>query len=176
MLAIVSWARGVRTQPTQTPQFSPLSHPARVALSQLVMPLRPVPFVIESRGLPGTPFDAGQPIHLRGMVLRTSTEDDAPERFRAVCVVCPHEGCEVEVLAAPKDLPEVGAAKLTGPIYLCPCHSSMFKLDDGGYIEGPAPRGLFLFRVRSVSGGSVEIAEVEEEAKESTGWWSPGSP
>jgi Rieske Fe-S protein len=176
MLAIVSWARGVRAQPAQGPQFSPLSRPVRVPLTELITPFRPVPFVVESKGLPGTPFDAGQPIHLRGVVLRTSAGDDAPERFRAISVVCPHEGCEVEVLTATPDLPAVATAKVTGPIYLCPCHASMFKLDDGGYIEGPAPRGLFLFRVKSVSGGSVEIAEVEEEAKESTGWWSPGGP
>lgn len=173
MLAIASRARGVWAQTEPTPRFSPLSRPVRVPLTALVNPGCPVPFVAEGKGLPGTPYASGQAIHLRGMVLRTSVGDDAPKRFRAVCVVCPHEGCEVDFLATPKDLPEIVAAKVKGPIYLCPCHSSVFKMDDGSYLDGPAPRGLFLFRVTAVADNSVEIAEVEEEAKESSGWWSP---
>ena len=51
-----------------------------------------------------------------------------------------------------------------GPVFLCACHSSVFDaVQDGAWIAGPAPRGLFRFRLR-VDGDAVEIDEVEEEA------------
>mgnify|MGYP001608399600 CR=1 FL=1 len=50
------------------------------------------------------------------------------------------------------------------PVYLCPCHNSTFKAEDGQRLGGPAPRGLYRFRVTGVTGAAVEIAEVEEDA------------
>ena len=49
------------------------------------------------------------------------------------------------------------------PVYVCPCHNSTFKVDDGERLAGPAPRGLYRFRVTGVSAAAVEIGEVEED-------------
>ena len=49
------------------------------------------------------------------------------------------------------------------PVYICPCHNSTFKVEDGERLAGPAPRGLYRFRVTNVSAAAIEIAEVEED-------------
>jgi hypothetical protein len=52
----------------------------------------------------------------------------------------------------------------THPVFLCSCHSSVFDgVDDGEWIAGPAPRGLFRFRVH-VDADAVEINKVEGDA------------
>ena len=51
---------------------------------------------------------------------------------------------------------------MSEPVYVCPCHNSTFKVD-GDRLAGPAPRGLYRFRVTGVSAAAVEIAEVEED-------------
>lgn len=101
------------------------------------------------------------------MVLRTAAGDNQLDRFKAVCVRCPHELCEVDFLADPGKLPpevvtEIGHA-VKDPVYLCPCHNSTFKAEDGERLAGPAPRGLYSFRVTGVSASAVEITEVEED-------------
>ena len=48
-------------------------------------------------------------------------------------------------------------------VYVCPCHNSTFKAEDGERLIGPAPRGLYRFRVTKVTDSAVEIAEVEED-------------
>jgi Rieske Fe-S protein len=82
-------------------------------------------------------------------------------------VRCPHEGCDVDFIPDPTKLPpevvgEIGHA-VTQPVYICPCHNSTFKVEDGERLAGPAPRGLYRFRVTRVSETAVEIAEVEED-------------
>ena len=57
---------------------------------------------------------------------------------------------------------EIGHA-VKDPVYLCPCHNSTFKVDDGERLAGPAPRGLYRFRVTAVNETAVEIGEVEED-------------
>jgi hypothetical protein len=55
-------------------------------------------------------------------------------------------------------------ARGTEPVYV-PCHNSTFNAADGGRLAGPAPRGLYRFRVTSVTDATVEIAEVEEDVR-----------
>ena len=66
----------------------------------------------------------------------------------------------------PKRLPQEVTAEigrpLSEPVYLCPCHNSSFTVA-GDRLSGPAPRGLYRFRVTGVSASAVEIAEVEED-------------
>ena len=49
------------------------------------------------------------------------------------------------------------------PVYLCPCHNSTFTMAGGERLGGPAPRGLYQFRVTGVTQTHVEIGEVEED-------------
>ncbi len=106
-----------------------------------------------------------QPIRVSGMIVRTAA-GDRPDNFAAVCVRCPHELCDVDYVGDPSRLPQevVNEIKrpVTDPVYICPCHNSTFKTD-GDRLAGPAPRGLYRFRVTNVTASAVEIAEVEED-------------
>ena len=108
----------------------------------------------------------GEPVRINGMVTRFADGDDTAEQFTAVCRVCPHEQCDVDFIGDPADLDplvveEIG--DLRGAVYLCPCHNSTFATADGARLGGPAPRGLYRFRVTGVSETHVEIGEVEED-------------
>jgi Rieske Fe-S protein len=130
-------------------------------------PGRARPFVADAVTLP-TAAKPNEPIRIGGFVIRTTAEGSAqPDHFRAVCVRCPHEYCDVDFIRDPATLPaevkqEIG--KLPGePVYVCPCHNSTFLAADGERVAGPAPRGLYRFRVTNVSDATVEIGEVEED-------------
>ena len=136
-----------------------------IPLTLLEVPWKPRRFV--ARGVsPPTAANPGQPVHANGLVVRVSDDDDAPHRFEAVCAVCPHEQCEVDVISDPADLDpavvdEIGPVE--GAVYLCPCHNSTFTVTEGRRLGGPAPRGLYRFRVTAVTDAAVEIGEVEED-------------
>jgi len=116
---------------------------------------------------PPTAANPDHPVRVNGMVLRTEAGDNRPDRFKAVCAVCPHEQCEVDFVPDPGELdPSVIdeiAQVVDEPVYLCPCHNSTFTADTGERLGGPAPRGLYRFRVTGVSDTSVQIGEVEED-------------
>jgi len=100
------------------------------------------------------------------MVVRVSDEDNSPDRFKAVCAVCPHEQCEVDFVTDPSSLDPLVRAEIgdvNEPVYLCPCHNSTFTMTEGERLGGPAPRGLYRFRVTAVTDAAVEIGEVEED-------------
>ena len=84
-------------------RFHPLARPVLVPRETLAEPNRVRRFRANGVSLP-TAAVPGQPIRVNGMVVRTSDADDAPDRFRAVCVVCPHERCEVDFVGDPADL------------------------------------------------------------------------
>ena len=146
-------------------RWRPLARPVLAPLETLAAPNRARRFRASAVS-PPTAAVPGRPIRVNGMVVRTSDADDAPDRFRAVCVVCPHERCEVDFVADPADLhPDVIAetGPVADPVYLCPCHNSAFAAADGRRLGGPAPRGLYRFRVTDVTETSVVIGEVEED-------------
>ena len=94
------------------------------------------------------------PIRVTGMVVRTVAGNDLAEAFAAICVRCPHEGCDVEFVRDANQLPpevkgEIGRP-VTGSVYVCPCHNSTFAANDGSRLAGPAPRGLYRFKVTGV--------------------------
>jgi Rieske Fe-S protein len=62
----------------------------------------------------------------------------------------------------PELVSEIGHA-VTEPVYVCPCHNSTFTVQAGERLAGPAPRGLYRFRVTAVNGAAIEIGEVEED-------------
>ncbi len=146
-------------------RWRPLARPVLAPLETLAAPNRARRFRASAVS-PPTAAVPGRPIRVNGMVVRTSDIDDAPDRFRAVCVVCPHERCEVDFVGDPADLhPDVIAetGPVDDPVYLCPCHNSAFAVADGRRLGGPAPRGLYRFRVTGVTETSVVIGEVEED-------------
>jgi Rieske Fe-S protein len=147
-------------------RYRPLARPVAVPLANLATLGRAFPFVADGVTLASAAIP-NQPIRITGMVVRIAAGDDQPERFRAVCVKCPHEGCDVDFVAEPSRLPpeivnEIGH-RVTEPVYVCPCHNSTFKADDGERLAGPTARGLYRFRVTGVNATYVEIAEVEED-------------
>jgi Rieske Fe-S protein len=146
-------------------RFQPLSRPVLVPLDDLATPAKAFPFTADGMTL-SSAATPNQPIRISGMVVRTSKGDDAPSRFSAVCLKCPHEGCDVGFVSDPSTLPEEitsAVGKLTEPVYVCPCHNSTFRIEDGSRLAGPAPRGLYRFKVTAVDGKAVEIGEVEED-------------
>jgi Rieske Fe-S protein len=163
LAALLGLGAIVRAQISRVLRYRPLLQPVAVALDAVAIPWRARPFIADAVTLPSA-ATPNQPIRISGMIVRTAAGEQA-DRFSAVCVRCPHELCDVDYVDDPKRLPqevvnEVG--RLTEPVYVCPCHNSTFKVD-GERLSGPAPRGLYRFRVTAVSSAAVEIAEVEED-------------
>jgi Rieske Fe-S protein len=155
------WAQGVSFL-----RFRPLARPVAVPLEDMATRWRARQFVADAVTLDSA-ATPNQPIRITGSIVRTAADGDAPDRFQAVCLRCPHEGCDVEFVRDPGALPpeiiaEVGHP-VTEPVYVCPCHNSTFRVDTGERLAGPAPRGLYRFRVTSVTAAAIEIGEVEED-------------
>ncbi len=141
-------------------------------LEDLAAPWRARPFVADGMTL-SSAANPNQPIRVSGMIVRIGEAGAAgnggvsPEQFTAVCLRCPHEGCDVEFVRDPKTQPPEAFAELpaipTEPVFICPCHNSTFKASDGERLGGPAPRGLYRFHVTAVTDKTVEIGEVEED-------------
>ena len=159
-----AFGRTVLAQVSRALRYRRLSQPVVVPLESVATPWRVRPFIADGVTLPSAAAP-NQPVRVSGMIVRTAA-GDRPEQFSAVCVRCPHELCDVDYVDDPKRLPqeivnEIGRA-VTEPVYVCPCHNSTFKVD-GERLSGPAPRGLYRFRVTMVGASAVEIAEVEED-------------
>jgi Rieske Fe-S protein len=163
---VVGWTRRLWAQQPAR-RFKPLSRPVTLSLEDLSTPWRARQFVAEATTLPSA-ANPNQPVRISGMVVRTAASGDPkPEQFCAVCVKCPHEHCDSDYVRDPKTLPaevlqEIGKP-LADPVYVCPCHNSTFRADDGERLAGPAPRGLYRFKVTNVTATGVEIGEVEED-------------
>jgi Rieske Fe-S protein len=167
MLIAVSIGRRVAAQSAPL-HFRPLAQPVLMPLADLTTAGRARQFVADGVTLPSA-ARPNQPIRISGMVVRLPGGDSdlKPEQFAAVCVKCPHEGCDVDFVADPSKLPEEVKGEIghevKEPVYVCPCHNSTFRSDDGERLAGPAPRGLYRFRVTAVTQASVEIGQVEED-------------
>ena len=165
MLLLVGLGRHVRAQATGLLRYQPLARPVLIPLGDLSTAARAFPFVADGVTL-SSAATPNQPVRISGMVVRTSGVDNNPERFQAVCLKCPHEGCDVDFISDPSRLPEEitnEIGRISEPVYVCPCHNSTFKMDDGSRLFGPAARGLYRFRVTRVNAAAVEIGEVEED-------------
>jgi Rieske Fe-S protein len=164
LASIVAASRPLRAQISRVFRYRPLSQPVVVPLDALSSAWRVRPFTAEAVTL-SSAASPNQPIRVSGMIVRTSA-GQRPEQFAAVCVRCPHELCDVDYVDDPKRLPQEVITEIGRPVleavYVCPCHNSTFKVD-GERLAGPAPRGLYRFRVTGVTDTAVEIAEVEED-------------
>lgn len=165
-LALLGFGRRLRALGTQVLRYRPLARPVLIPLAEVSVPWRARRFVAEAVS-PASATEPNRPVRINGMLVRTSAGDDAPDRFKAIAAVCPHEQCEVDFIADPSQLPaellrEIGSVR--EPVYVCPCHNSTFTAAHGERLGGPAPRGLYRFRVTGVTSAAVEIGEVEEDA------------
>ena len=168
VLTVVGWiGRSLLAQSSRVLRYRQLARPTLVPLADVSTPWRSRQFVAEAVTLPSA-ASPNQPIRVTGIVVRTAAGGtDRADQFSAVCVRCPHELCDVDYVADPSRLPqeivdEIGHP-VSEPVYVCPCHNSTFSVTDGERLAGPAPRGLYRFRVTGVSAAAVEIAEVEED-------------
>jgi nitrite reductase/ring-hydroxylating ferredoxin subunit len=148
-------------------RYYPLNPPVAVPLSDMLTRWRSRMFIADAVTL-DTAAIPNQPIRISGMIVRTGMAGaNTPDRFQAVCLRCPHEGCDVNYVDDPGKLPpelltEIGHP-VTEPVYVCPCHNSTFTVESGERLAGPAPRGLYRFRVTRVSDTAIEVGEVEED-------------
>lgn len=165
-VALAMAAVGRRVWAQITLRFRPLARPVIVSLDNVATPFRATPFMADGMTLPSA-ATPNQPVRVGGMVVRTATGGNQPDRFAAVCVRCPHEGCDVDFVSDPNRLAQDIKDEIGHPVehavYVCPCHNSTFKAEDGSRLAGPAPRGLYRFRVTNVTDSAVEIGEVEED-------------
>ena len=164
LAAALGFSRALRAQGSRLLRYHRLAQPVAVPVDALSTPWRARPFTAEAVTL-ASAANPNQSIRVSGMIVRTEA-GERPEQFAAVCVRCPHELCDVDYVEDPKRIPqevitEIGRP-VSEPVYVCPCHNSTFKVD-GERLSGPAPRGLYRFRVTAVSAAAVEIGEVEED-------------
>lgn len=160
-LTLLGFGRRIWAQLTPSERYARLSSPVRIPLEAVRLPWRPVPFNGEAIA-PRAGAGPGRRVLLSGVLFRRVTGDDRPE-LSALCLTCTHEQCQVDFVAEPTKLPRTDRV-ITRPVFLCACHSSVFDaVEDGAWIEGPAPRGLYRFRV-TLRDATVEINEVEEDA------------
>jgi len=163
-LVLVGFTRRAWAQlTTEPPRYSPLTQPVRIPLESVTTPWRPVSFVAEAV-LPPTSGTPSRRVLIKGVLFRKETADNSS--LSALCVTCPHEQCPVELITDQARLAKMtGSTTTQHPMFECGCHFSKFDAsEEGAWISGVAYRGLFRFRVGAVSGGTVEINEVEEEA------------
>ncbi len=165
MSSVLAFECRVRAQAPRLLRYRPLSQPATIALAALEIPGRARRFRAQGMS-PPTAANPNRPVRVNGMVVRVSEGDPNPDRFKAVCTICPHEQCEVDFMADPTELDPLVLAEISEvrePVYLCPCHNSTFTMSAGDRLGGAAPRGLYRFRVTAVTNNTVEIGEVEED-------------
>ncbi len=138
----------------------------------VVLPLKGVaeiwsPVLFSARCSAPNPADGpGSDVLLKGILLRLPLPQ--PRRratdVKAFCLNCPHELCNVNFTVETAFLQLPPAMKAGHPLFVCPCHYSVFDpLADGARLSGLAPRGLYRFRL-AMGRNQVEIREVEEEA------------
>jgi Rieske Fe-S protein len=148
---------------TAAPRFTKLTQPVRIPLDSVVTPWHPVPFVAEAV-LPPASQTPGQRVLIKGVLFRKESVDTTPA-LSALSVICPHEQCVVALVTDPERLAKMTGSATARPLFECACHFSKFDAsEEGAWISGVAYRGLFRFRISSVTDGTVEINEIEEEA------------
>jgi nitrite reductase/ring-hydroxylating ferredoxin subunit len=99
---------------------------------------------------------------LHGIVLRAPAAAGDGGTLHALCRLCPHEICEVDLLEDPSQIRLDSGAVPAHPLFFCVCHESVFDpVMDGAHISGPAPRGLYRFAFET-AGNRVRITGVEE--------------
>ena len=142
-------------------EFRRLSKPVSVPLRAVREIWRPVSFRAFC-ALPKTAGKAASEVLLEGVLLRVPRPGGNRTELRAFCLNCPHELCYVKFQAPAGEVRTDPAVEVRRPLFVCPCHFSAFDpARNGSRISGPAPRGLYRFRV---SAGKTEVQILEVEA------------
>jgi Rieske Fe-S protein len=173
-LALVGIGRRARAQVAPI-RYAALTRPVRIPLQQVTAPWQPVPFVAEAMA-PAKVSAPARRVLINGVLFRrTTTAASAPAEsaaavsienaLSALCVTCPHEQCQVDLVTDPARLSQMRVGTASPPLFECGCHLSIFDAAaDGARISGEAPRGLYRFRIAGTDRDTVEITEVEEVA------------
>ena len=172
-LALVGLGRRAWAQAAPV-RYAALTRPVRIPLGEVTTPWQPVAFVAEAMA-PAKAATPARRVLINGVLFRrtrTATEPAGPGaagptdgQLSALCVTCPHEQCQVDLVTDEVRLSRMSNGTATHPLFECGCHLSIFDASaDGARITGEAPRGLYRFRIARVEQGNVEIAEVEEVA------------
>jgi Rieske Fe-S protein len=163
-LALFSFGRRVWAQLAEPPapvRYAALAKPVRIPVDAVLVPWQPVAFVAEGtrNDSPAAPArGARRRVLISGVLFRTGAQ------LSALCVTCPHEQCQVDLVTDAERLARMHP-QTTHPLFECGCHFSVFDAADAGArLSGEAPRGLYRFRIDGVRDGVVEIREVEEAA------------
>lgn len=163
-LVLLSFGRRVWAQAAASPspvRYAPLTHPVTIPLEAVAVPWRPVPFVAEARLRATRSGAAGvseRRVLISGVLFRTDTQ------LSALCVTCPHEQCQVDLVTETDRLARM-VPQAKHPLFECGCHFSVFDAAAAGArLSGEAPRGLYRFRIAGVRDGVAEITEIEEAA------------
>ncbi len=170
-LALAGLGRRARAQVARDPiKFATLTRPVSIPIQNVAIPWRPVTFVAEAIA-PATPTAQPRRVLISGMLFRRGNPTgavDAPvllEELSALCVTCPHEQCQVDLVTDQAQLGRMGRGTATHPLFECGCHLSVFDAaEDGARISGETPRGLYRFRIGAIKGDTVEITEIEDVA------------
>jgi Rieske Fe-S protein len=148
-----AWAQ--IAEPPQPIRYARLARPVRIPLSHVATPWQPVPFVAEGA-------DSGRRVLISGVLFRRAPARDA---LSALCVTCPHEQCQVDLITDRERLARLSGADAARPVFECGCHLSVFDAaNEGARISGETPRGLYRFRIGDVRDDAVVISEVEAAA------------
>ena len=171
-LAIVGHARQAWAQIVNPPaptRYAALTTPVKIPVNAVAERWHLVSFVAEAttNGGPAAPKPrrsaaregARRRVLISGVLFRTATD------LSALCVTCPHEQCQVDLVTDTARLARIVGGNRTQPLFECGCHLSVFDAAaDGARVSGETPRGLYLFRISGVREGMVEINEIEEAA------------
>ena len=107
----------------------------------------------------GTAPASARRVLINGVLFRTETA------LSALCVTCPHEQCQVDLVTDGARLSRMIGRDSPHPLFECGCHLSVFDAaNEGARVSGESPRGLYRFRIAGSDGGVVEITEMEEVA------------
>ena len=142
----------------------PLAAPVVVPLEEVSQPWHPVPFDAWF-DLPSESDTAPHERRLKGFLLRIPPSEHGAGGVEALCRLCPHELCWVD-LHEPSSVPPVLEERPDHPLLVCPCHTSIFDPARGGaLVSGPALRGLYRFSLEE-GPTQVTITEIERSAIE----------
>ena len=171
-LALAGLGRRARAQVSRVPiRYAALTRPVSIPIQEVATPWRPVTFIAEAMA-PATASAQPRRVLINGVLFRrgraTGAAGDAPaslEELSALCVTCPHEQCQVDLVTDQAQLGRIARGADTHPLFECACHLSVFDAaEEGARISGETPRGLYRFRIGGIKGDSVEITEIEDVA------------
>lgn len=116
-------------------------------LNQLQSPWDSVPFT----------FGSG---NIRGLAVRLPDG-----RLTVVSRLCPHQKCFTDLIKDPAQVFRETTFEPEGPVLACPCHGSVFDLQEGGKVLfGPAPRAPDHFQFQ-VEGDKIVISGLSSEPR-----------